>query len=107
MVDKSMMDELPMLNGLPILMVGLIAYVGALSLYGYVLMGVDKSRSRKGRGARRISERHLMLVAAACGSPGIWLGMRVFRHKTKHPKFVYGVPVIFLLQLAALWWFLR
>ena len=47
----------------------------------------------------------LLLLALLGGSAGAWLGMQVFRHKTQHLKFKYGVPVIFLIQLAGAVWF--
>jgi len=44
-------------------------------------------------------------LAAGGGSVGAWLGMQVWRHKTQHKKFKYGVPVIFVVQVAlAVWW---
>jgi len=40
------------------------------------------------------------------GSVGAWLAMQLFRHKTQKKKFRYGVPILFALQLAALYFFL-
>lgn len=56
------------------------------------------------RNARRISELALLLLALLGGSVGAWLGMQVWRHKTKHPKFRWGVPMILLLQVAIYLW---
>jgi uncharacterized membrane protein YsdA (DUF1294 family) len=41
------------------------------------------------------------------GSIGAWLGMQIFRHKTKHKKFTLGVPFILGMQilLAILCWY--
>ena len=52
------------------------------------------------RGAWRIPERTLILLAAVGGSIGAYAGMRVFHHKTRHNKFKYGVPAIFIAQAA-------
>jgi len=41
------------------------------------------------------------VVTVIGGSIGAWLGMQVFRHKTKHPRLYIGVPVILFLQVAA------
>ena len=49
-----------------------------------------------------IPEKTLLVLAAAGGSPGVWLGMYVFHHKTKKRKFTLGVPVILCLQGLAL-----
>lgn len=42
----------------------------------------------------------LLLLAALGGSIGALLGMHLFRHKTQHKKFRYGVPLILLAQAA-------
>ena len=83
----------------------LIGTLAAVNLLAFVLMGVDKSRAR--RGAWRIPEKALFLAALLGGSVGSLLGMYAFRHKTKHLSFVIGLPVILLLQLAACAWLTR
>lgn len=69
----------------------------------FLLCGIDKRRAR--RGVWRISEKTLLLSAALGGSVGFLLGMRCFRHKTKHPRFTIGVPLMLCAQvgLAAFW----
>lgn len=47
----------------------------------------------------RIPEIRLFLCAILFGSFGAWLGMVLLRHKTKHRKFVYGIPAIMAVQL--------
>ena len=54
----------------------------------------------------RSPEATLLLLAALGGSIGALLAMRVFRHKTLHRKFRYGVPAILLVQIAAAVFFL-
>ncbi len=75
-------------------------FVGAalvlLNLFAFILFGVDKSRAQ--RGAWRISERALLLSAACFGGTGALLGMRVFRHKTRHWKFRILVPLLAVVQ---------
>ena len=75
-----------------------ILYVLVLSLLGFLLMGADKWKAR--RGAWRIKESTLFLVAILGGSPGALLGMHLFRHKTKHWYFRYGLPALLMLQAA-------
>ncbi|WP_349408100.1 DUF1294 domain-containing protein [Pseudalkalibacillus sp. SCS-8] len=67
-----------------------------INLYGFVIMYIDKRKARQQQW--RISEGHLWLVVIIGGAVGILLGMRTFRHKTKHATFKYGVPAIIALQ---------
>ncbi|WP_407355040.1 DUF1294 domain-containing protein [Methanolobus sp. WCC5] len=63
----------------------------------FSLMGMDKRKAKKNQ--FRISERTLFMSAIVGGTPGSIAGMYVFRHKTRHPSFKIGMPVILLLQL--------
>lgn len=74
-------------------------YILLVNLAALVLYGVDKEKAKKG--LWRISEAKLLLIAIIGGSAGAIVGMRIFRHKTKHPKFYIGLPVILLLQVLA------
>ena len=62
------------------------------------MYGIDKRKAR--RGQRRISEKTLLTVAALMGGPGALLGMFALRHKTKHAKFIIGVPLLLVLNIA-------
>lgn len=70
------------------------------NLTAFIMMGVDKRRAVKGRW--RTSERALLIACACFGALGGWLGMRHFRHKTKHKKFTVSVPIMLILQIALL-----
>lgn len=71
-------------------------YFITINIIGFALMGIDKKRAI--RGAWRISEASLFLTALLGGALGCTLGMRHFRHKTKHWYFKYGMPAIFAVQ---------
>lgn len=73
-------------------------YLFLINVLGYLLMLADKHKARKKQW--RIPEATLMSVAALGGSVGSLLGMYHFRHKTKHPKFYIGIPLLLLLQIA-------
>lgn len=73
-------------------------YLISVNLIGFLLMGIDKHKAKK-RGFR-IPEATLFVVAFIGGSIGSIIGMYLFRHKTKHRSFVYGMPAILLLQIA-------
>ena len=78
----------------------LALYLAAVNLAAFALMGADKRRARRGRW--RISEKALFLPALFVGALGGLLGMRLFRHKTRHWYFQFGFPVLLLLQAGAL-----
>ncbi len=68
-----------------------------VNILGFILMYVDKQKAIKHQW--RISENTLMLVAALFGSFGVYGGMLVFRHKTKHLKFKIFVPILIIIHL--------
>ncbi len=72
-------------------------YLLIINIAGFISMGVDKKRAI--RGAWRIPEASLFMIALLGGSIGSILGMQHFRHKTKHWYFKYGMPAILILQL--------
>ena len=82
----------------------LLGYILLINLVTFALYGLDKRRAKLHRW--RISEKTLLLLPVLGGSVGGILGMRVFRHKTKHWYFRWGLPVILVLQLAAAAWLL-
>ena len=77
----------------------LCVYLLVVNLVLFAMMGIDKYKARKG--LWRIRERTLFLTAILGGSVGGILGMKLFRHKTKHNSFKFGFPAILILQLAA------
>lgn len=77
-------------------------YLLLINGVGFLLMGIDKRRAK--RGAWRISEKSLFLSPMLGGTVGAILGMRVFHHKTKHWYFRYGLPALLVLQLALAGW---
>lgn len=83
----------------------LLLYLLLINAAGLVLMLADKIRARNG--AWRISELTLMLTAALGGSVGVHMGMYLFRHKTRHPKFTLGVPAILTVQILLAWLLLK
>ena len=75
-----------------------------MSVITFFVMGSDKRRAI--RGARRVPEARLFLLALLGGGAGGFLAMYAFRHKTRHLHFVIGFPLIAAFQiLAALYLF--
>ena len=82
---------------MPYLISSLVLYLIIINAVGLVLMLMDKRAARKS--AWRIPEWRLMNIALSGGCFGIYAGMMLFRHKTNHPKFRIGVPVIMVLYI--------
>ena len=72
-------------------------YLFIINAAGFLVMTADKLFARSK--SWRVPESTLLGVAAIGGSIGIWASMYIVRHKTKHIKFVIGVPAILVLQL--------
>ena len=80
----------------PMLLVVLIV----MNLLAFALMGIDKMKAKSG--AWRIPEKTLFLVTALFGALGGTMGMKVFRHKTRHWYFKWGFPALLVIQLVLL-----
>ena len=78
----------------------LLCYIILVNLLGFYAMYTDKLRAKKR--AFRIPEATLFTIAVIGGSIGSIAGMHTFRHKTKHWYFVYGMPMILILQIIAI-----
>lgn len=72
-------------------------YLTVINLTGFAVMGIDKRKAV--RHLWRVRESTLFLIALLGGSIGSILGMHMFRHKTRHWYFVYGMPAILVLQI--------
>lgn len=77
----------------------LLIYLLAVNAAGAGAVALDKWKAQRHRW--RIPEKTLFLLCALGGCPGVYLAMRSCRHKTLHKRFMWGVPAIFVLQLAA------
>lgn len=75
----------------------ILVYLIVINLISFAAMGVDKSRARKR--SWRIPESTLFVLAIIGGSVGSIVGMHLFRHKTLHWYFVYGMPAILIIQI--------
>jgi uncharacterized membrane protein YsdA (DUF1294 family) len=75
----------------------IVLYLLLINLIGFIVMGADKRKAK--RRSRRVSEKRLFLTALAGGSAGVWIGMQLWRHKTKHESFTVGVPFLFILNV--------
>ncbi len=74
-----------------------IVYLLLINLIGVVLCIKDKCAARKGNW--RIKESTLIFLCVFGASVGVYACMKLIRHKTKHKKFMIGIPIIIILQL--------
>lgn len=88
---------------LPTAWQALIIYIAVISLLSIFVCIYDKVISKRGKVKLRIPEKSLFVWSAAGGSVAMFATMLIIRHKTKHPSFMVGIPVIILLQVALIW----
>ena len=84
-----------------ILLLFLLAYLLIISIVSICVTAYDKWAAKK-RPQERTRESTLLLLSALGGSLAMLLTMLAIRHKTKHMKFMIGIPLIITLQLAAI-----
>lgn len=85
----------------------LLWYLLAVNVLGALVVTIDKWKARHGKW--RVPERTLFVLCVLGGCPGVYLSMRAVRHKTLHRRFMWGIPAIFILQIAifsAIYYFL-
>ncbi|WP_047981634.1 DUF1294 domain-containing protein [Ornithinibacillus contaminans] len=80
-----------------------LLYIVVANLMGYIMMGVDKKKARENQW--RIPERTLWGIAILGGSLGSFIGMRTFRHKTKHNAFRIGMPCLIVVHAVLVGYF--
>lgn len=78
-------------------------YLIAISLVSITFTIHDKLSAIRHK--RRVPEKTLLTISLLGGSVAMLVTMLIIRHKTKHPKFMIGIPVIIILQLAILFFF--
>ncbi len=75
----------------------LTLYFIIMSIITFLLMYIDKNRAIKGKW--RIPEATLINLSILGGGIGTYMGMYIFRHKTRHPKFTIFIPITIILNL--------
>lgn len=78
----------------------LIVYLAVINLIAIIITVHDKHSAKKHKW--RVKERTLLTVSALGGSVAMYITMLVICHKTKHLKFMLGIPLIFFAELAAI-----
>ncbi len=89
----------------------LLIYLAAVNVGAFAAYGIDKKIARRNGlrdddiDMRRISEKALFLWALCGGAAGALAGMKIWRHKTRHWYFVWGVPALLIAEAALLTYF--
>ncbi len=82
----------------------IIAYLALISILAAVITIIDKINAKTN--SRRIPEDFLLTLGLLGGSLSEYITMKLIRHKTRHNKFMVGLPVLLLIQItiiAGLW----
>ncbi|MFA5184082.1 MAG: DUF1294 domain-containing protein [Patescibacteria group bacterium] len=82
----------------------ILIFLSLINLAAFLIMLSDKLSSTRS-GAERISEGKMFFLAAIGGSLGVYLGMFVFRHKTRKWYFLIGIPLLMLENAATAYLF--
>ncbi len=78
--------------------IALIYFIG-ISLISILVCLYDKVISKRERVELRIPEKTLLILSALGGSAAMYVTMQIIHHKTRHKKFMIGIPVILVIQI--------
>ncbi len=73
-------------------------YIVIISVVSVIFCVYDKKAAKQNW--QRISENNLLFCSIMGGAVAMYITMRIIRHKTKHNKFMLGLPIIILVQIA-------
>jgi len=80
----------------------LVIYLCVISLIAIIVTIADKIKAKRGKW--RVPESTLLIISALGGSAAMYITMHTIRHKTRHIKFMAGIPLIMVFQAVILWW---
>lgn len=83
----------------------LAAYLVIINILSLLMFGYDKLKAKKN--GWRIPESRFLVLGFLGGAVGIYIGMKIFRHKTKHMLFVLGIPLLMVLNLVIIYYLIR
>ena len=83
----------------------LLIYLIAISIIAIIITIYDKLCAIGRRW--RVKENTLMLISALGGSLAMYITMLIIRHKTRHIKFMLGIPLIIIIQLIIFYYIWR
>lgn len=80
----------------------LIGYIIIINIISFFIMLYDKKQAIYHN--FRISEKTIFIISLLLGGIGTYVGMYVFRHKTKHLKFKIGIPIVIILNIISVFY---
>ncbi len=80
----------------------LIGYIIIINIISFFIMLYDKRQAIFHN--FRISEKTIFIISLLLGGIGTYVGMYVFRHKTKHLKFTIGIPIVIILNIISVFY---
>jgi len=83
----------------------IVFYLVGVNALTILLMRIDKQKAIKKE--YRIPERTFWALSILGGALGSYIGMRWFRHKTKHPSFIMGMPILIIIHLVFIVYFIQ
>ncbi len=83
----------------------LAIYLVIINILSLLMFGYDKLKAK--RNGWRIPESRFLVLGLLGGAVGIYIGMRLFRHKTQHTLFVLGIPLLMVLNLVVIYYLIR
>ena len=75
----------------------LFTYFFVMNSIAFITYGADKWLAIKDKS--RIPEKTLLILAILGGTLGAYISMWMFRHKIRKYKFLFGIPLITLIQV--------
>ena len=83
-----------------------LGYLAIISIISVIVCIYDKFASKR-MTKQRTREATLLFLSAIGGSVAMLVTMLLIRHKTKHAKFMVGIPFIIAVQAAVVFLFLK
>ncbi|MBQ7790222.1 MAG: DUF1294 domain-containing protein [Bacilli bacterium] len=75
----------------------IIYYLIIINIITLIIFGIDKLKAIKEKS--RVRNTTLFGLAILGGSIGALIGMHIFHHKTKTWYYIYGIPLILIIQI--------
>ncbi len=92
---KNIVEILSRINNL------ILIYIVIINIITFIIFGMDKLKAINHK--KRIRESTLLGLSFFGGAAGGLLAMYIFRHKTRKPYFSYGLPLMVLVQILAIY----